>query len=289
MTTTATSPAPTGNATSLAAIASQARPDRNRAINFYRVVAMAAVAFGHWLALVAVSDTSGQLISGNALEFVPALGWATWLLQVMPLFFVVGGFSSAMSLDSHNAKNGRAQDWIAARLRRMLPPAVVLAATWLVILIAGVSVGQVDLVTAALHAAAIPLWFLANYTIDTALAPFVLPAFRRNPARFAVCITGAFLFFESLRIARVPAVPHVNWVLGWLIFQVMGMAWRDGLLPTGRSLWALAAGFWAATVGLVLSGGPWTISMVNVAGIENSPTAPPTLSLMFFGLSLIHI
>ncbi len=264
-------------------MAAQVKSDRNRAIDFYRVVAMLAVAFGHWLALVAVSDAEGELIGGNALEFVPSLSWATWLLQVMPLFFVVGGFSSAMSLDSHNRNDGRAQDWIAARLRRMLPPAVVLAATWLVVLAAGAAAGQLELVATAMHAGAIPLWFLANYTIDTALAPFVLPAFRRNPARFAVLIGAAFMFFELLRIADVPVIPHTNWVLGWLIFQVMGMAWRDGLLPTGRSLMALAAGFWAATVALVLSGGPWIISMVNIPGVDNSPTAPPTLSLMTFG------
>ena len=264
-------------------MASQVKPDRNRAIDFYRVVAMLAVAFGHWLALVAVSDADGNLVGGNALEFVPSLGWATWVLQVMPLFFVVGGFSSAMSLDSHNRNNGRAQDWIAARLRRMLPPAVVLAATWLVVLAAGAAAGQLELVSVALHAGAIPLWFLANYTIDTALAPYVLPAFRRNPARFATMLGGAFLFFELLRIADVPVLPQVNWVLGWLIFQVVGMAWRDGLLPTGRSLIAFAAGFWVATVALVLSGGPWIVSMVNIPGVENSPTAPPTLSLMTFG------
>ena len=61
------------------------------------------------------------------------------------------------------------------------------------------------------------------------------------------------------------------------------MAWRDGLLPTGRRLVALAATMWAATLGLVLSGGPWAVSMVNVPGLENSPTNPPTLALMTFG------
>ena len=246
---------------------------------------MMAVAFGHWLALVAVEDVNGQLQGGNALEFIPELGWASWLLQVMPLFFVVGGFSSAMSLDSHNRKGGRPQDWIAARLRRMMPPAVVLAATWLVILALGALVGQFTIAVVAAHAAAIPLWFLANYTIDTALAPFVLPRFRANPARFAALIGGAFVTFEALRILDVAALPHANWVLGWLIFQVAGMAWRDGLLPTGRRLAALAASMWVATLGLVLSGGPWAISMVNAPGLENSPTNPPTLALMTFGFA----
>ena len=265
-------------------MAAAAKPDRNRAIDFYRVVAMLFVVVGHWLALVAVTDgTTGEVIGGNAMEFVPGLGWISWAMQVMPLFFVVGGFSSAMSLDSHNTKGGNAQDWIAARLRRMLPPAVVLAATWLVIVAIGFAVGQLTIVGLALQAGAVPLWFLANYTIDTALAPFVLPRFRKNPVMVGGALVGAFTFFEILRIAGVPALPQVNWVLGWLIFQVMGMAWRDGMLPTGGKLIAAAGTMWAATLALVLSGGPWTVTMVNVAGIENSPTNPPTLSLMTFG------
>ena len=282
--TTQTAPAIANQSTpSVADLAAQTKADRNRAIDFYRVLAMMAVAFGHWLALVAVEDIDGQLQGGNALEFIPELGWATWLLQVMPLFFVVGGFSSAMSLDSHNRKGGTPQDWIAARLRRMMPPAVVLAGTWLTILAVGAVIGQFAIAVVAVHAAAIPLWFLANYTIDTALAPFVLPRFRANPARFAALIGGAFLTFEALRILDVAVLPHANWVLGWLIFQVAGMAWCDGLLPTGRRLVALAATMWVTTLGLVLSGGPWAISMVNVPGLENSPTNPPTLALMTFG------
>ena len=271
------------NTPTLASMAAAAKSDRNRAIDFYRVVAMLFVALGHWLALVAITDQNGEVVGGNAIEFAPNLGWISWVMQVMPLFFVVGGFSSAMSLDSHNRKNGNAPDWIAARLRRMLPPAVLLAGTWLVIIAGGAAAGQLEIAGLALQAAAVPLWFLANYTIDTALAPFVLPRFRTNPRLVVGGLVGAFVAFELMRIADVPLLPHLNWVLGWLIFQVMGMAWRDGMLPTGRTLHAAAAAMWAVTAALVLSGGPWTITMVNVAGIENSPTNPPTLSLMTFG------
>lgn len=269
---------------SLASMAAAAKSDRNRAIDFYRVVAMLFVALGHWLALVAITDAeTGEVVGGNAIEFVPSLGWISWALQVMPLFFVVGGFSSAMSLDSHNRKGGNAQDWIAARMRRMLPPAVLLAGTWLVLISAGAAAGQLEIAGLALQAAAVPLWFLANYTIDTALAPFVLPRFRKNPLLVGGGLVTAFISFEIMRVLDVALLPHINWVLGWLIFQVMGMAWRDGMLPTGSKLIGAAATMWAATLALVLSGGPWTVTMVNVAGIENSPTNPPTLSLMTFG------
>jgi len=88
-----------------------------------------------------------------------------------------------------------------------------------------------------------------------------------------------------LRILDVPVITNVNWVIGWLGFQMLGMAWRDGMLPTGRTLIAVAAGAWAGALVLVLSNGPWSISMVHFPGMENSPTHPPTLSLWVFGLA----
>ncbi len=272
----------TSSTPSLRSLAAQAKGDRNRAIDAYRALAMLVVAVGHWLAMVAIVQ-NGEVVGGNALQFMPSLAWLTWALQVMPLFFVVGGFASAMSLDAHNRSGGRPQDWVAARLRRMLPPAVTLASAWLAAIALGAALGHLELVAMGAWAAAVPLWFLANYTIDTALAPFILPRFRRNPAMVAAVIVGAFLVVEVFRILDVPLLAQLNWVLGWLSFQVLGFAWRDGLLPTGRRLVALAAGFWAAALALVLSGGPWVVSMVNVPGLEHSPTNPPNLSLLVFG------
>ncbi len=281
------SASPSRSNPSLADLAGQAKSDRNRAVDFYRAVAMCAVAFGHWAAVSLTIGASGAVEGGNALEFAPQMQWITWLFQVMPLFFVVGGFSSAISLDSHNrsndgAKGGRPQDWVIARLRRMVAPAVVLATTWLVILGAAYLAGVGELAAAGALAAAIPLWFLANYTIDTAIAPYVLPAFRKNPALIAGGGVALFLVIEAIRLAGVPYLPQMNWVLGWLLFQIAGFAWRDGLLPTGRRLVALAGGFWVAALAAVTVG-PYPTTMVNIGGIEHSPANPPTIALLLFG------
>ena len=282
---------------SLKAMASAAKSDRNRAIDFYRAIAMLAVAIGHWMAMHIALDDSGELVAGNALEVAPGMAIMTWLFQVMPLFFVVGGFSSAMSLDSFfrspSAAPGRAgqgarnhgprnQDWVVARLRRMLPPAVALAATWAVAIVLGYGFGQGELVAVAATAAAIPLWFLANYTIDTAIAPYVLPRFRKHPIALPAAGMLLFIALEAARFAGIPFLPHLNWVLGWLLFQIAGFAWRDGLLPTGKAMVATATGFWIAAITAVTIG-PWPVSMVHFPGLENSPTHPPSLALMLFG------
>ena len=268
---------------SVADLAAGAKADRNRAIDLYRAIAMLAVAIGHWAAMHVALGDDGELIAGNALEFAPGMSVMTWLFQVMPLFFVVGGFSSAMSLDSFNAQGeGRPQDWVVARLRRMLAPTMALATTWAVLLAGGYAVGQGELIAVGAIAAAIPLWFLANYTIDTAIAPYVLPAFRRHPVALPAAGVTLFITLEAIRFAGVPVLPQINWVLGWLLFQIAGFAWRDGLLPSGKTLAAIAVGFWTLAIGAVTVG-PYPVSMVHFPGLENSPTHPPSLALMFFG------
>lgn len=273
-------------------MASQAKVGRNRAVDLYRAVAMLAVAFGHWLVMVAYR-TDGELIAGNALEFVPSFAYATWIFQVMPLFFVVGGFASAASLDSkglgRRSSAGERADWISGRLGRLLPPVAALAAVWLVAIAAGYLTGASALVNAAAIAAAIPLWFLANYVADVVLAPHVLPLFRKAPGRTSAIALTLFGVLELLRVTEVlhplgalEHLPHVNWILGWFLFQMAGFAWRDGLLPSGRALVGWGVGFATATAALVAFG-PWPVSMVNFPGLAHSPTHPPTIALLLFG------
>ncbi|MGH1488590.1 MAG: acyltransferase family protein [Acidimicrobiales bacterium] len=283
MSSTISSPAAVPTAPSLNDMAAAASKDRNRAVDFYRAIAMGAVALGHWAAIAMAVDEDGNLTSGNALEQAPWMAAMSWLFQVMPLFFVVGGFSSAMSLDAHNRSDGRPQDWVAARLRRMLAPTAVLACTWLVLLPLGAALGFGSLVATGAVAAAIPLWFLANYTIDTAIAPYLLPRFRKNPALVAGAGVALFLGLEAIRFAGVPYLPQINWVLGWLLFQMAGFAWRDGLLPSGKQLATAAAVLWGLAVTAVTIG-PYPVSMVHFPGIGDlSPTHPPSLALMLFG------
>lgn len=261
-----------------------AKSDRNRAVDFYKAAAMVAVAFGHWVAIAVFKDADGGLVASNALEFDYSLAWATWALQVMPLFFLAGGFSSAVSLDSHNRKDGRPQDWVANRLRRMMLPTMVLAYVWIVIVAAGSALGVGELAFLGAAAGAIPLWFLANYTIDTAIAPITLPLFRKNPLGFFLAIGVAFTLFEVAGLLGVPLIHGVNWVIGWLIFQILGFAWRDGLLPNRRLLTLIAPMLWALTY-IVVKLGPWRASMVNDGDASFNPTHPPSIALMLFGFA----
>lgn len=263
---------------------------RNRAIDLYRVVAMVLVAVGHWLVIAIGTDADGELFARNALEVAPHLGWLTWGFQVMPLFFAVGGFASAMSLDAHRRKRETDPtrtdgDWIVQRLRRLVAPTAVLAATWLGLLAAGTALGFAGLIAMGAVGAAIPLWFLANYTIDTALAPMMRTFIVRNRVATMAALFGIFAVVEIAHVVLgVPFVHHVNWVVGWLLFQMIGFLWRDGVLPTGHRLAAIAAGLWVTSIALVAFG-PWSASMIHVGGQPLSPTHPPSIALVLFGLA----
>ena len=115
----------------------------------------------------------------------------------------------------------------------MVAPTALLAGTWGVLLAGGVLTGMPGIVVLGATAAAVPLWFLANYTIDTAVASYLLPRFRKRPVLVAGALLLVFGTVEALRFAQVPAIGHINWVIGWLLFQVIGFAWSDDLLPRG--------------------------------------------------------
>lgn len=261
----------------------QVTPERNRAVDFYRAAAMAVVAVGHWLGMVVVLD-GGEVDGGNLLDFSPQYWWITWIGQVMPLFFFVGGFASATSLRSAERKGIPPADWVATRLRRMVTPAAALAGFWLVALALGGMLGGFGIMSAGAVGAAIPLWFLANYTIDTALAPFTFRWFRARPLVLVGALAAMFVIGEAAGFAGIPMLPQINWVIGWLGFQVAGFAWQDGRLPIGRVLVGLAMAFWALAIGAVAFG-PWPAVMLHHGGLDHSPTHPPSTALLLFGFA----
>ena len=116
------------------------------------------------------------------------------------------------------------------------------------------------------------------------MAPYTFRWFRRSPVQMAAVLVAVFTVCELANLAGVPVVPQVNWVLGWLLFQVAGFAWQQGRLPTGRRLVATAAALWGLAVAAVAVG-PWPATMLHHGGLEHSPTHPPSGGFLLFGLA----
>lgn len=153
--------------------------DRDRYVDLLRVASLGTVLFGHWLMAAVSSDGIG-----NLLALVPALQVLTWGLQIMPVFFFVGGFSHALSYRSLARKaEGRPvyAAFLRARLQRLLRPTLVFVLVWtagaLAVQLAGGGDGR--LTGAALRLVTQPLWFIGIYLAMVAFTPALLALHQR--------------------------------------------------------------------------------------------------------------
>lgn len=90
-------------------LAEQAPPERNRYVDFLRALSILAVVVGHWLVAAPYIGPDGEVVGGHLLGILPWTQWLTWLFQVMPIFFLVGGYSNGVSWASTQAKGGTIQ------------------------------------------------------------------------------------------------------------------------------------------------------------------------------------
>ncbi|MBT2399737.1 acyltransferase [Streptomyces sp. ISL-100] len=258
---------------------------RDRYVDLLRVASLGTVVAGHWL-MAAVSADGGV---GNLLAVVPQLQILTWALQVMPVFFFVGGFSHALSYRSLSRKHPEGAPvysvFVRARLQRLLRPTMVFVLVWgaaaLAIQLLG---GQGGLTGAALRLVAQPLWFIGIYLAMVAFTPPLLKLHERHGwAAFAVLALAA-AGVDVLRFAfGVPYVEFLNFAFVWLAVHQLGFLRADGRI---RMPAALAATGLAGAAALVAFG-PYPLSMVGMPGEKVSNMAPPTLALLAHGLWLV--
>ena len=280
----------TGSAAAVAA----ATPDtRDRWADALRIGSLLVVVFGHWL-MVAVTP-SGEIT--NTLKLIPWLQPVTWVLQVMPLFFLVGGVAHAHSLDSLARRGGDGPGayaaFIRARAARLLRPTLAFLAVWVALGViadrAGLTSGtsaQATLVVAALVMVPQLLWFVGIYLAVAAFAPALYRAHRRWGLWALVALCAAAVLVDLARFgAGVGVLGNLNFALVWLALHQCGFAWRDGSLTTRAALVLVGVG----VVGLALSitVGPYPVSMVGLPGDEISNMSPPTVALLSQGVALI--
>lgn len=86
--------------------------------------------FGHCALLLATIDSRGVRI-GNTLGALPALTPVTWVLQVMPLFFLAGGAAGAYGYHAGTPWGS----WLFTRAQRLCRPVFWYLAAWSAILL----------------------------------------------------------------------------------------------------------------------------------------------------------
>lgn len=259
---------------------------RDRYIDLLRVLSLGTVVLGHWL--MAAVTTDGV---GNLLAVVPELQLLTWVLQVMPVFFFVGGFSHALSYRSLLRR--RPQDstgsvypsFLRARLQRLLRPTMVFVLVWgvaaLVVQLLG---GGGGLTGVTLRLVTQPLWFIGIYLAMVAFTPALLKLHDRLGWGAFAALAGAAATVDLLRFAAgVPYVEFLNFAFVWLAVHQLGFLRADGRIRRP----ALLAGTGLVAAVALVALGPYPLSMVGMPGEKISNMAPPTLALLGHGLWLV--
>ncbi|WP_424210673.1 acyltransferase family protein [Streptomyces sp. BI20] len=271
-----------GLSRAVARIEAATPPHRDRALDGLRALALLAVPVGHWMLGGFTVTDEGALRNASPLSTFGALAPASWVLQMLGVFFLVGGCASALSWARHGA--GSRGAWLRGRLARLGRPVLGVAAVWAVLapLAALAGVPERTLRTGATLVIQ-PLWFVGVYAVVTALTPLCARVVERFGAWSAAPLLGSVAVVDFLRYgpfeASVPGwVALVNLLPGWLFAYHLGVAWAAGRIDRRGAhllLWGGAALF--ATLLLVFH---YPLSMVGVPGAERTNSHPPSLLVL---------
>ncbi|MFD9476554.1 acyltransferase [Streptomyces nojiriensis] len=251
---------------------------RDRAIDGLRALALLAVPTGHWLLGGFTLDSDGGLHNASPLSAFGGLAPASWVLQMLGIFFLVGGYASALSFRRRTGSTGA---WLKGRVVRLGRPVLGVSAVWAlaapVLYAAGVP--EASLRTGATLVVQ-PLWFVGVYVVVTALTPYCVRAARRLGGWAAAPLLGSVAVVDFLRYGPLAdSVPSwlalVNILPGWLFAYQLGVSWGERRIGR-RGAWLLLAGgtlLFAALLAVF----HYPASMVGVPGAARTNSHPPSL------------
>ncbi len=239
--------------------------DRDRYMDFLRAASILAVVFGHWfIGMIFWQD--GVIGTRSAIGVTPHLWIGTWLLQVMPIFFFVGGFSNLVTFRSFERRGQPVSAFLRTRLARLLKPSLVFLAVWTVVQLVLHATGTGGRTAWFLRGmlppgATVPfgpLWFLGVYILVILASPAMIALHRRfGLAVPAVMLVGAVASDALGFAAGVPGARWANVAFVWLLPHQLGFFYAEGRLRSRRVFAALAV---AGLAALFLLTNPWIFS-----------------------------
>lgn len=248
---------------------------RDRYVDLLRAGSLLVVVAWHWVFTVVDWQADGPHAS-NPLGSTRGLWVLTWLFQVMPVFFWVGGFVHAGTYE----RSGGYGAFLRKRLGRLLLPALVAIG----------GVGAFGLLAAYLMPGApvarsvilvlSPLWFLGVYALLVLATPIAAWAHRRFGEVALVALAGLAVTSDLLRFRfGVGFGAVLAWVAVWGFAHQLGFDYERLVAAPRRFAWCLVLGGLFALVALT-SMGHYPRSMVGVPGEAISNMAPPTICIV---------
>lgn len=280
----------------------QTPPDRDRYADLLRVTSIGLVVLGHWLAAV-VLVRDGEVTTGRLHALVPWTQWGTWVFQVMPVFFIVGGFVNARSWsrprlradDPSAVRRGRLMHgehswsaWTRRRYQRLLVPLFPLVGFW-VLLIPMLLATRLpsDSVQLASEAAFAPVWFLGVYLLVIALVPLTWALHRRFAWKAVLAFIVAAGVIDTLVRAGIPVAGFANMLFVWSGIHQVGYFWHDARLPDRAVVGIALTVVGIVTLLALVTLGAYPVNMVAADDESRSNVSPPSAAL--FALSLAQL
>ncbi|GAA2086839.1 acyltransferase [Brevibacterium salitolerans] len=258
--------------------------ERDGSIDAVRALSLLVVVMLHALMAGAGRAPDGGLTASVAMAgegwFVPV----SWVVQVMPLFFIAGGFAGLHQWRRMQGRGDSAVDYVRVRaMRLILPAAVMIGLSGLVLAGASAAGADGELVAEAGRRITQPLWFLAVYLGVTSLVPVMARLHERHRALTLAVLAAAVLGTDLLRMHTDLPVGYLGLGLVWPLMQQIGFLMHDGACAprSAGGRWTpamLLTGAGLATGGLAaLVSCGWPADMlVNLN--------PPTAALALLGV-----
>ncbi|GAA1055776.1 acyltransferase [Agromyces luteolus] len=258
---------------------------RDPVVDLARVACILLVVVAHLLMVGAGLDPSGRIVLSRPVEEQPWFVAATWVGQVMPLFFALGGFTAATSWRRRRALGDTAADFVRSRTLRLAAPALPLFAVVTTALViatfAGADPALRDTIAAGIG---VPLWFLAAYLLVQCLVPWLLALHERAPRGTLVALAAAAAIVDLARFATGSReVGLIDLLFVGAFVQQLGFWYADGWFGR-RSRLQLAAIAVAA----------YALAWLGVVAGWHAPNMltnldPPTVSLMLLGIAQMSL
>lgn len=253
---------------------------RSQTVDVVRAVCVLVVVMLHALMVGVERSPDGGLSTRVALAGTAWFAPASWLIQVMPLFFIVGGFASAQHWRRVRSRGGTAAEYVQSRVRRLALPAaaMILAVGAALALADGLGVDTALLAEARLRMAQ-PLWFLAVYMGVTAMVPIMMRPHEVRPVAMLLGLGSGIVIVDAVRLTtELPAVGYANLIFVWLFMQQLGFLLSDGRVEAWSS----------GRVGAGLASGGLHVGGKRAWGIRTGGV-PRGLLLCVFALGLLVI
>lgn len=242
--------------------------DRDPLVDIVRAGALGVVVVYHWCFTVVRWQSDGPHAS-NPIGSTRGLWLLTWVLQVMPLFFVVGGAVHARSTD-------RGFDFVKRRLRRLMPPALGLV----VAVVTAAEIARAAGAGWSRQAALLilsPLWFLIVYSLLVLLTPLARLAHARWGELVPVGLLVAAAGIDVLRFTfESTAASWLAWIVVFGFCHQLGFFWERLRAAPARFGECMALGGLGALI-VLTNMGTYPRSVVGVPGESISNMGPPTV------------